>query len=57
MALIQPLAWGPPHALGAALKSKREKKVLHVCVCKYAYVNMCVYMGRQMYFVCGGVCF
>ena len=25
-ALIRPLAWGPPHAAGAALKSKKPKK-------------------------------
>ena len=25
-ALIQPLAWQPPHAMGAALKTKDKKK-------------------------------
>ena len=25
-ALIQPLAWEPPYAVGAALKSKKKKK-------------------------------
>ena len=26
-ALIRPLAWQPPHATGAALESKKEKKI------------------------------
>ena len=26
IALIRPLAWGPPHAAGAALRKKRPKK-------------------------------
>ena len=27
-ALIRPLAWEPPHAMGAALEKKKEKKKL-----------------------------
>ena len=34
MALIRPLGWEPPYAMGAALKRQKEKKdnVFHPCV-------------------------
>ena len=39
VALIRPLAWEPPYAMGAALKSgkkKSENVILYVCI--YIYV-------------------
>ena len=30
-ALIQPLAWEPPHAVGVALGKKKEYTHIHIC--------------------------
>ena len=30
VALVRPLAWGPPHAAGAALESKKQKEEMLV---------------------------
>ena len=43
-ALIQPLAWEPPYAMGAALKRpKKKKKKMHVHdFIKYCSINLTV---------------
>ena len=33
--LIRPLAWEPPYAMGAALKSKKEKKIHYILQCSH----------------------
>ena len=48
--LIWPLAWEPPYAASAALKSKKEKKE-YVCVRVYIYVCVCVFMWLGYYAV------
>ena len=42
VALIPPLAWETPYAAGVALKKKKAKRIIYVCllslICSYKYV-------------------
>jgi len=44
---IQPLAWEPPYAEGAAQEmAKRQKKCIYIYlyVCMYVFMSVCIYI-------------
>ena len=51
-ALIRPLAWEPPYALGAALKKKKrkkqKKKKKKTTTKKKSLVNVMVFLGEKL---------
>ena len=51
VALIRPLAWEPPYALGAALKrqKRKRKKLIHSNILMYMYVYVCIYIYTYTY--------